>query len=346
MKINTSYSESIKQIREKNLPSREHSRRIIHWEEKHRIKSEVVKALVFILPTRGCSWALSGSGGCSVCGYLYDNPQKPDFEMIMISIKDILNKKIQQEEEYSIKIFTSGSFLDRNEVPINVQEAILKELAKYHQIREIVLESRPEYINDKILQNIVNNIDISKIEIAIGLESANNKILKNSVNKGFFWEDFEQATERIIKFGAKVKAYLLFKPPFVTEYDSINDIFLSVSKIKKLGIDTVSINAISIHRGTYLSLLFEKNQYRPPWLWSLVYICKEIKAKFPEIRLICDVVAGGTRRGAHNCGECDKAILEQLKEFTLTQDLKALNHNIQCSCKEEWKGYVLHEKIS
>ncbi len=346
MKINKSFAKDIKQIRENMLPSREHTRKIIHWEEEHRIRTGIGKALVFILPTRGCSWALSGSGGCSVCGYLYDNPQHPDLDMIISSFSKVLNDKISHEEQYSVKIFTSGSFLDINEVPPDTQKSILEELQKYPQIKEIVLESRPEYVTKKILDNIGSIIDIKKIEIAIGLESSNNQILKNSINKGFFWEDFEKAVNIIQEANAKVKAYLLFKPPFVTEYDSILDIFQSVSKIEKLGVDTISINAVSIHRGTFLSMLFEKNQYRPPWLWSIVHICKEIRTKFPKLRIICDVVAGGNIRGAHNCGECDKELLNQIKNFTLSQDIQAFEEDFRCSCKEEWKGSILYEKIS
>lgn len=346
MKINPELSSMVREIREKSLVERQHSRKVVHWVEDHRLASGAGKALVLILPTRGCSWALSKSGGCSVCGYIYDNPQEPDFEMIKNSFREILSKNIDDKLKYSLKLFTSGSFLDTNEVPMEIQKELLCEAAKYNQIEEVVLESRPEYAKDKVLKNIAENININIVEIAIGLESADDHILQNSINKGFFWNDFVEATSRIKKVGARVKAYLLFKPPFVSEYDSIIDILESVSKIKKLGINTVSINAMSIHRGTFLSQLFEKQMYRTPWLWSLLHLCKEIKTEYPEIRLICDIVAGGTERGAHNCGQCDKEIISIIKQFTLEQDIKLLDKEIKCSCKQEWKGFLFNEKIT
>jgi len=150
----------------------------------------------------------------------------------------------------------------------------------------------------------------------------------------------------VFEFGAKVKTYLLFKPPFVSEYDSIIDILQSVSQINKIGGDTISINAVSIHRGTFLSQLFEKKVYRPPWLWSLHYICKVIKSTFPHLRVICDIVAGGKEKGAHNCGKCDQEVIDSIKKFTQTQEVRELEDFIQCSCKEEWKSAVLSEKIS
>jgi predicted RNA-binding protein (TIGR00451 family) len=226
---------SIKQIREKSLPSREHSRKVIHWDEEHYLRSGLGKALVFILPTKGCSWALSKSGGCSICGYIYDNPQEPDFDMIIDSVKDILSKKLGEEEKFSVKLFTSGSFLDKRELPLSVQASILKEISSYKRVEEVVLESRPEYVTQETLNNLADVLEKDKIEIAIGLESSNNEILKKSINKGFFWEDYEKAVERVLEFGAKIKTYLLFKPPFVSEYDSMVDILQSVSDISKIG---------------------------------------------------------------------------------------------------------------
>ncbi|MHA1199067.1 MAG: archaeosine biosynthesis radical SAM protein RaSEA [Candidatus Heimdallarchaeaceae archaeon] len=346
MKINPTFSSMVREIRENSLKERQHSRKIVNWVEDHRLPTGAGKALVLILPTRGCSWALSKSGGCSICGYIYDNPLQPDYDIMLNSFKEILNQKIEKDWKYSLKLFTSGSFLDIKEVPLEVQKELMKEAAKFIQIEEIVLESRPEYVTESVLNNISEYIDISKVEIAIGLESANDNILQNSINKGFFWEDFVKATNRIQDKGARVKAYLLFKPPFVSEFDSINDVLESVSKIVELGVNTISINAMSIHRGTFLSQLFEKQMYRTPWLWSLLHLCQEIKHKYPNIRLICDVVAGGSERGAHNCGDCDKEIITILKEFTLSQDDSKLTEEVKCSCKTEWKSYLFTEKIS
>lgn len=345
MKINKALAEEIQKIRVTTLATRKHSRKVTHWTENHRLRSGKGTALVFILPTRGCSWALAKSGGCSICGYIYDNPQESNFDLIVSSIKNTLRRTID-EGKFSVKIFTSGSFLDEKELPIEIQTTIIKEIATYKQVEEVVLESRPEYINEKILQNLAKSIEMNKIEIAIGLESANNNILKNSINKGFFWEDFEKSAKLVLKSGANIKPYLLFKPPFVSEYDSIKDILQSVSKIHNLEIDTVSINAISIHRGTLLSDIFEQKLYRAPWLWSILHLCKEIKKKYPTMRIICDVVAGGKERGAHNCRKCDKEILQILQRFIITQDINELEVDIVCECKEQWKSSLISEKIN
>ncbi len=346
MKFDIEFAQSIKEIREKSLGDRSHTRKVVHWVEDHRLRSGPGKAIVFILPTRGCSWALSKSGGCSICGYIYDNPKESDFDTMLETFKIKLQESIKESDIYSVKLFTSGSFLDFSEVPQDIQKRILEETSQYEEVKEIVLESRPEYVTEKALDTIAESTDISKVEVAIGLESADNDILMKSINKGFFWEDFEKAMLRITEAGARVKAYLLFKPPFVSEFNSIQDILQSVSKLNEIGVETISINAISIHRGTYLSHLFEKKHYRTPWLWSLLHLCNEIKSTYPHLRLICDVVAAGTQRGAHNCGDCDSKIIDALKKFTMSQSLEDISGDFECSCKIEWKSYLFEEKVT
>ncbi len=346
-KINSALSKIVYEFRQSYLPNRAYSKKIVAWKEDHRLRTGAAKALVFILPTRGCSWALSKSGGCSICGYIYDNPQSPNFEQLCKDFSYRLSSLISEGEKYSIKLFTSGSFLDSNEIPDDVLVCLLEKIKEYNkQVEEVVLESRPAFVTDRKLELISQHFDIGKIEIAIGLESANNNILKNSINKGFFWEDFERAVKKVFNYNAKVKAYLLFKPPFVSEYDAIIDTFSSTKKVIDLGVDTVSINAINIQRGTFLSNLFEKGQYRPPYLWSLVHVSKELKKKYPHLRIICNPVAGGKTKGAHNCGKCDAEVVKALADFTLTQDLNVLTSLKECNCKNEWKSYLAYSKLS
>lgn len=345
MKINKQLAHEVYSIRAKYLQRRSESKVLISWVEDHRLRSDKGKAIVFIVPTVGCSWAHSKSGGCSICGYIYDNPKSVDFEAIYDKFKEILKTNITENVSYSVKLFSSGSILDPREVNPRTLRKMLEVIRQYPQVKEVVLESRPEYVTEKKLNEIAEILSPEKVEIAIGLESANNKILKNSINKGFYWENFEKAAVRTLNMGMNIKAYLIFKPPFVSEYDSMLDVFESARKCIELGIDTISINPVAIHRGTYLNELFEKGRYRTPWLWSIVHLCRQLKSKYPHVRVICDPVSGGNERGAHNCGKCDKVLLENIKKFTLTQNVDILNASVTCICYEEWKSTVLQEKI-
>jgi len=56
-----------------------------------------------------------------------------------------------------------------------------------------------------------------KFEVAIGLETTNDLIRKDCINKGFSFSDFIRASEVAGKNDTSVKAYLMLKPPFLSE---------------------------------------------------------------------------------------------------------------------------------
>jgi hypothetical protein len=137
-----------------------------------------------------------------------------------------------------------------------------------------------------------------------------------------------------------VKAYLLLKPPFISEGEAINDILRSIETLNNEGLaDIVSLNLMNVQSSTYVEFLWWRNLYRPPWLWSAVEILKSSK-----LRIISDPVAGGKKRGPHNCGKCDKNVVEAIRSFSLTQDRKLLQ--VECECKSEWVDYISVERVN
>ncbi len=294
------------------------------WNEKEILNNEIVDSFAFILHTSGCRWAKQG--GCTMCGYFkesYDVSEEEIFEQINFVLSKYKGEKI-------VKIYTSGSFLDENELSIEMQNYIIK---KFEKAGKIVIESRPEFI--KAIENLKNK----NIEVAMGLESANNKVLEYSINKGFKFENWKKAAEKVKEYGKSLRVYILIKPPFLAEDDAIKDAVYSVEKVKDIA-DIISFNPVAIHSKTLVEILWKKNIYRPPWLWSVSKIIDESKEIYNGI-IRCDVVAGGTSRGAHNCGKCDPFFLREIKNFSLTQEMKKLN----CDCREEWLDYLELERF-
>ena len=318
----------------KNFKPRDKGNHVKTWSEKDYLEGiGVVDAFVIILRTRGCSWAVKT--GCSMCGYFNDSAWKK------LSANDILSQFNLAMKNYNgeqiVKIFTSGSFLDEKEVPKIALEKILLNLA--NKTKKISIETRPEYVTEERLKEIRKLVDKSNLEISIGLESANDKILEYSINKGFKFEDYRKAAKIIIENDLKLKTYLLVKPPFLTEREAINDCIDSAKKIMDFP-GTISLNPVCIQKNTLVEYLWKNKEYRPPWLWSITEILKTLgKNKKNNIRVKCDVVAGGRERGAHNCGKCDYFVLDKIRSFSLHQNIEELK-DVYCECKEEWKEYL------
>jgi len=297
------------------------------WSEKDFFNGKVVDTFVIIFRTRGCSWALNS--GCSMCGYfndsLWDNVSDKD---LLFQFDSVMKK---YSNEKFVKIFTSGSFLDDTEISPYAKDKILTILKK--NADKISVESRPNYITNKSLSNIRDVLNGKTFEVGVGLESSNDFILKNSINKGFTFKDYKAAANNLKKFNYLLKTYVLLKPPFLTEKESIND---SVKTIKDIDsyTDIISLNPTNVQRNTLVNYLWKRKQYRPPWIWSIIEVLRQSK-KITNKPVKCDVVGGGSIRGAHNCRICDKNLIKLIEKFSLSQDISIFN-DINCGCKDRW----------
>ena len=307
---------------------RDPSKPVRCWSEKDFLEDKVVDVYVIILRTRGCSWALKS--GCSMCGYFNDSMWEK------VSDKDLLKQFDRAMENYSgerfVKIFTSGSFLDDNEIKPAVRNEILRELGE--KTDKVSVESRPEYITDEKLSTIKEILQSKTFEIGIGLETANDFVREHAINKGFTFSDYKKAAQTLKKYNFKLKTYVLIKPLLLTEKESIDDSASTVDKIKTYA-DTISFNPTNVQRNTVVEYLWKRKQYRPAWLWSVVEILKTSKKLAGNARIKCDVAGGGSIRGAHNCNKCDRKFLDAIVDFSLLQDTKVFE-DLDCKCREKW----------
>ncbi|HVL86380.1 MAG TPA: archaeosine biosynthesis radical SAM protein RaSEA [Candidatus Thermoplasmatota archaeon] len=300
------------------------------WTEPERHGAQVLDALVVILKTRGCTWALSG--GCTMCGYVNDSMvRKVEARQLLAQFRRALAESHRGQP--IVKIYTSGSFLDPTEVPDEAQAAILAEIPP--GVRKVTLEAQSVHATDARVAAVRAALRPEvELEIAFGLESARPAILQYSVNKHDTFGDFVAACRACRAHGVRTKAYLLVKPPFLTEREALED---AVATTLAAGseCDVVSLNACNVQSRTLVERLWKRGLYRPIWLWSLVEIIRRTHGKIPA-RIRCDPVGAGGARGAHNCGACDKRVLEAIEAYSLTARLEALEIE-PCACVERWQ---------
>jgi archaeosine synthase beta-subunit len=310
------------------------------WSEQDRFHDDLVDAFVIILRTRGCSWMFQS--GCTMCGYFNDSMLSP------VTDDQLINQYQQAMTRYKgepiVKIFTSGSFFDANEVSTNVQKYIISDLKK--KTKKIAVESRPEYVNNNSMNLLNKTITDTEFDIGIGLETSQDFIRNHSINKGFTFQDYLNAITLIHDNNYSVKTYILIKPPFLTEKEAIKDTKQTIDQVLKHTAenDIFSFNPTSIQKNTLVEYLWRRNQYRAPWLWSIVDILTYAAHKTDNIRLQCDITGGGKQRGAHNCPTCDQNVLTAIKDFSLNQNPDVFQ-NLTCSCQQFYQDQLTLEPI-
>jgi len=320
---------------------------VAYWIKEDRLLKEVGKEFTIILRTKGCSWALGEMGGCSMCGYVQDaNIENVKPEYILKQFEHALNNKLEEIREdnnnYVLKIFNSGSFFDETEIPNHIREQIYKKISEIPNIKEIVVESRVEYITHENLATMDNLLHKKEIEIGIGLETANDHIRQHFINKGLTLAEFKTALGTCQENNIGVKAYLLLKPPFLNEQSAIDDCVSSIRTCINLNVNTISINPLNIQRGSLAEYLWYQNRYRPPWFYSLFKCLKKAISQedLSNTRVLSDPSGAGTKRGIHNClkRECNESMKRILKKFIQKQNIDELNQkSYKCNCKKQYQ---------
>jgi hypothetical protein len=295
------------------------------WTGEDLLDGMPVKCSTIIFKTRGCYWGQRG--GCTMCGYIYDSASTPPSDDDLLAQFSSVEGRINGGV---VKIFTSGSFFDIREISPSVRDTILSRLNE--RADKVIIETRPEFVTDKNMEKAKSIL--KRGEVAIGLETSSDAIRINSINKNFLFEDFVRASDTARSHGVTVKAYLMMKPPFISEKDALEDMVSSVMDAAPYA-ETISINLCNVQKGTLVDELFYRRAYRPPWLWSIVEVIKRVHGKTGSV-IMSDPLAAGASRGPHNCGKCDNAIANAIRAYSLKQDISVFD-GLECDCKRLWE---------
>jgi len=307
------------------------------WSGQDRIDNEIHTSVTAIIRSGGCSW-----NRCRICQYRHERftgVEKPELSRLMLAQIQRLKEQIEQVQPQVVKVYTSGSFFDPAEVPPDIQEYLI------HQVRgkTLIVESRCEYVDLERLSRYVDIIreggEAGTIVVAIGLETSSVPIREKCIDKGLHFSDYLKTSEAIHKAGGKVKTYLLHKPPYLTEREAHDDMIRSIREIVPIT-DLISMNPCTVQRNTHLETLWKRQAYRPPYLWSVASILAQSDA-----HVTCDPIGGGQTRGPHNCGTCDRMILDAIRDYNLNADQELMKSvmEMDCDCKEEWE-YVMNQE--
>ena len=289
-------------------------------------------AATVILRSKGCAWWWKS--GCTICGYFNDVRDDVSAED-MFSQWEYAKKSTNQFEGCQmIKVYTSGTFFEDRENPPEWQEAVLKETAEMGL--HLVVEAQAQMCTPEKIEWVAARHP--GCTVAIGLEAYDDSVLRFHVNKGFTPKQRLRAVEMLRDNDLRVKTYLLFKPPFMSEGDALTHTTSWLIDVAPYS-DEVSVNPMNIQKKTIVDRLFRNKEYRTPWLWSLVEMIKRAHEELDDAncRIIVHPTAGGKIRGAHNCGSCDSEVVAAIERYSVSGDTVEFDH-LGCSCEAHWKA--------
>ena len=115
-----------------------------------------------------------------------------------------------------LKLYNSGSFFDEKAIPLSDHPRIA-ELTRGFET--VIVESHPNLVGQRVLD--FRDRLTGDLEVAMGLETAHPEILER-LNKQMTLEDFSRAAEFLRANRIRFRAFILLRPPFLTEEEGVH----------------------------------------------------------------------------------------------------------------------------
>lgn len=294
--------------------------------------NEVENELVFFLPV-GCFWART-LGGCYHCGFQdIINEITRKYYCDLVEIVKVEYKKYLDINIKRVFFYVGGSFF---EIKDEVQNEILSFISAQSMIKDIYIESRPEFITKENIQRLKFLLQAKNLVVAIGLETYSEKIRNEVLTKGISNNNFELAMYILKSENVKALVYIFIKPPIknISDKKAYEDVLKSLEFVVERGVSCVELKSGCITYNTKAYELYKAGQYTPLNIWTVNKLLIEANERyknipirlgiFNEIFSSIDVPKG--------CILCDEFLKEKLQLYRETMDYKVLTKYTTCYC--------------
>lgn len=168
----------------------------------------------------------------------------------------------QLPEAKQIKLYNSGSFFDEKAIPESDYAKIASLLESFETV---IVEVHPRLINEKVLR--FRDMLKPELEVAIGLETVHPEVLQK-LNKQMTLEDFIEGVEFLSANGIRSRAFILLRPPFMSESEGVHWAKKSFQFAFEAGIECCTVIPVRAGNGA-MDLLMKKGDFSMPSIHSL-----------------------------------------------------------------------------
>lgn len=194
------------------------------------------------------------SGGCIYC----KNSSKANIinsnnsiEKQFINNIEILEKK--WPNSFYIPYFQSGT---NTYAPLNKLKNIFEKLLDYPKVVGISIATRPDTLNDDVIEYLGELNKRTFLTIELGLQSSNDKTLEY-IKRGHNTNDFINAVKKLKAKSIFVVAHIINGLPTDNENDMLN----TAKLLNDINIDGIKIHMLYISKDTEIANIYNKNKF-------------------------------------------------------------------------------------
>lgn len=300
-------------------------------------------------PSKGCRYA------CTMCNYGFGHPIRE--AEILKDLNRICDNLPENME--NIILESSGSFLDETELPEQLQEKIMKRIAKT-SLPQVQIETHYTTITNKKIRKIKKIFESKNIVFELGLESTNPEVFK-IYNKFMDLDELLKTIWMCDRNGIEISLNLIVGAPLLTISERIQDTIDSIYWILENCPKSTSIVLfpLNIKDYTLVRHMYDQERYIPVQDWEFI----EVLAKIPEEEIERIYISWWGNRcnefhgekaiiKPYHCDECHEALMTFYKKFVESQEKTQktkLIHGIsshKCSCRKKFLQLMRNQEES
>ena len=279
-------------------------------EKERTVSGEIADTGIIFLTNCECPFH------CLMCDLWKNTTDDPVGRgMIPAQIESALEKMPSVKH---LKLYNSGSFFDKRAIPEEDYPSIASLLNNF---KTVIVESHPKFINERTL--LFRDLLKPDLQVAMGLETVNPFVIKY-LNKQMTLEDFRSSVSFLTKNGILTRAFILLRPPWLSESEGIHWAKRSIDFAFCAGVECCIVIPVRSGNGA-MDLLAQKGEFYPPDIHSLEEVL-EYGINLKAGRMFADLW------DLSQFSLCDKCLHQR------TERLKAINlsqqniEQVKCSC--------------
>ena len=218
------------------------------------------------------------------------------------------------------KLYNSGNFFDAQAIP----PADIPQIAEFFSsYRSLLIENHPRLVDRRCLE--FQDKTAADLQVAMGLETVHPKVLEK-LNKQMTLTDFKRAAHFLTKHNILVRAFILLKPPFLSESEGVKWARHSLEFAFEAGVECCVIIPTRAGNGA-LDSLQKIGMFSPPMIQSLEESV-EYGVQLKAGRVFADL--WDIEKFA-SCIDCCSQRVQRLSTINLTQKIPPPVRCARCS---------------
>ena len=161
-----------------------------------------------------------------------------------------------------LKLYNSGNFFDPLAIPPEDYGKIARLAAPFDRV---IVECHPKLVGRRCWE--FHRLLRNQLEVAMGLETVHPEILPR-LNKQMTLDDFSSAVKALRAEGIAVRAFILVRPPFLTDAEGLEWARRSLDFAFSIGVECCSLIPTRSGNGA-MEELARRGLFAPPSLESL-----------------------------------------------------------------------------